>query len=251
MRTIFVGDVHGCLPELRALVARLAPAADDRLVFVGDLVDRGPDPAGVVAYVRSLGGPCILGNHEEKALRWLRHEDRVATGQQARNPMRPPSETRAAEWRSLTADDRAFLTALPVTLTLDVGGEPWVAVHAGLLPGVPLDEQKTDQILRCRWVDEAGRFVPMRAGSREQPPGSFRWAERYDGAHHVVYGHAIMGAEPQCDRSQAGFERWGIDTGCYAGGHLSALVLDHDRPGHREVVQVAAARVYHPRHDDD
>jgi bis(5'-nucleosyl)-tetraphosphatase (symmetrical) len=268
MRTIFVGDVHGCLEELRALCDKLALFEDDTLVFLGDLVDRGPDPVGVVRFVRTLTGCTvkgILGNHEEKALRWLRHEEKVTSGKQAKNPMKPVRPERAAQWRGLDADDRKFLAAQPLVLEFNIGGEPWVAVHGGLLPGRPLADQvkkHASEIIRCRWVNAEGKHVgmevvPVNDGkhvgkvvmSKEQPEGSFTWMERFDGKYHVVYGHAVhdkVTFAPRVDKTAAGFETWGIDTGCFGGGRLTALVLDHDRPGHRAIVQVQAARAYYP-----
>jgi bis(5'-nucleosyl)-tetraphosphatase (symmetrical) len=257
MRTIFIGDVHGCLAELRELCGKLGLSkTSDTIVFQGDLVDRGPDPVGVVRFVRldlaEYVRKGIKGNHEEKALRWLRHEDKVAAGKQANNPMKPVRPERQAEWRGLSAEDRTFLADQPLTMEFDIGGEPWVAVHGGLLPGRSLADQvkkHPDEIIRCRWVDEAGKHVGMQGGSREQPPGSFTWMERFDGKFNVVCGHAIhdkLTFQPRVDKSASGYEIWSIDTGCYGGGRLSALVLDHDRPGHREVIQVQAAREYYP-----
>ena len=71
---IFIGDVHGCLEELITLLSRLEyNSACDTLVFVGDLVDRGPESVGVVRHVRELQAEhgqekvqCVMGNHEEK-----------------------------------------------------------------------------------------------------------------------------------------------------------------------------------------
>lgn len=67
MSSIYVvGDVHGCLKTLQALVAKLP--ADARIAFVGDLIDRGPDSLGVVEYVRAHGWPVVLANHEDMML---------------------------------------------------------------------------------------------------------------------------------------------------------------------------------------
>lgn len=260
---------------MRELCAKLGLVRSDRLVFCGDLVDRGPDPVGVVRFVRlqllslyELVSSGIKGNHEEKALRWLRHEDKVAAGKQAKNPMKPVPAERTAQWKALDAEDRAFLEAQPLALEFDVGGEKWVVVHGGLLPGRSVADQvkkHASEIIRCRWVDAEGKHVGMVGGSKDQPPGSFRWPERFDGKFNVVYGHAVQGEaeikrmidageqpdpQPRVDKTLSGFEAWGIDTGCFGGGRLTALVLDSDHPGHREVVQVQAAREYYPLHGD-
>jgi hypothetical protein len=119
-RTVVIGDVHGCLEELKELLAEIAayddgrglPKGRDRLIFVGDLVDRGPDPVGVVHFVQDLGAACVLGNHEEKHVRWAKHEARKAeTGEP--NPMRPFDDRRLAEHNALSEADRRWLAALP------------------------------------------------------------------------------------------------------------------------------------------
>lgn len=71
MRTFILGDVHGMLPELRVLLERLSPAPGDHVVSVGDLLDKGPDSAGVMRFLRTLpeqgvGVTLVRGNHEEK-----------------------------------------------------------------------------------------------------------------------------------------------------------------------------------------
>lgn len=73
-RLVVIGDVHGCIEELEALLARVRLVASDRVVFLGDLVDRGPESAAVVRLARTvcaarLGSTCLLGNHEMKLLR--------------------------------------------------------------------------------------------------------------------------------------------------------------------------------------
>ncbi|WP_139068857.1 metallophosphoesterase, partial [Hyphomonas sp. ND6WE1B] len=76
MKTAIIGDVHGALAPLLALITKLALGAGDRLVFVGDLVDKGPEPAGVVRFVRQLSETApyevilIEGNHEDRHRRY-------------------------------------------------------------------------------------------------------------------------------------------------------------------------------------
>ena len=71
MRTIIIGDVHGCLDELLTLVSRCGYGAGDRLILVGDLVAKGPDSIGVVSWARESRVEAVLGNHEEHVLRML------------------------------------------------------------------------------------------------------------------------------------------------------------------------------------
>ena len=73
-QTIIVGDVHGCLVELDALLRKVRYTHGDRLILVGDLVAKGPDSAGVVARARELGALGVRGNHDERVLSWFRAE---------------------------------------------------------------------------------------------------------------------------------------------------------------------------------
>ena len=80
-RTVVIGDVHGCIDELDALLgpAGVGVVASDTVIFVGDLVDKGPAPAAAVARARGLAMEALCevvlveGNHEERFRRWRRH----------------------------------------------------------------------------------------------------------------------------------------------------------------------------------
>ncbi len=87
-RTILIGDLHGCLEEFRDLIDRLAVTADDRVVCLGDFLDKGPFPVECVQFARTSGFDAVLGNHEEKALRWLRHQNRAKLDPEYKNPIR-------------------------------------------------------------------------------------------------------------------------------------------------------------------
>jgi bis(5'-nucleosyl)-tetraphosphatase (symmetrical) len=237
MRTVVVGDVHGCLEELDELLRICEVRPADRLVFLGDLVDRGPDPIGVVRRVRGLRAECILGNHEEKAERWRRREEQARETGKA-NPMQAPAPERRAQWLALSADDLAWIRALPVVLDLGAG---WLAVHGGF-EDKPMGKQKDDRVLRCRYLDATGETVPLR-DDLGQPPGSVFWTERWRGPDSVVYGHNVDNLEnPKLDAPAPGVECVGLDTGCVFGGHLSAMMLFPD--GTRAFAQVKAKRVY-------
>ena len=254
MRTIFIGDVHGCVDELRELLDLLEIRSSDSTVFLGDLVDRGPDPVGCVRLARALPrARGILGNHEEKATRWRRHEAKKASQPGYKNPMKGPRPERQAQWEALSADDVAYLSALPPHLVETVGDETWLAIHGGLVPGIPFAKQPVDSVIRCRWVNPVtGKNVPMQKGSKARPPGAVDWMSAYDGDSHVVCGHAVHSlVEPLVTNTPKGFEVWSIDTGCCFGGHLTALVLDSDRPQDRYVVQVKAREEYLPLERDD
>lgn len=246
-RKIFIGDVHGCRDELVELLDRLSPTSDDGVILLGDLIDRGPDPKGVVRLVRDLGYWCILGNHEEKALRFLRHEARREREPGYKNPMKAVPEPRRSEWLSLDGEERAYLAHCPPFL--DVLTD-WYAVHGGFVPGLHPYDQRVPEMIRCRWVDDAGKHVGMVGMDPSMPAGARPWMEAFDGPFNVVCGHAVHSlTDPRVDRTASGFEAWSIDTGCCFGGRLTALVLDEANPEYRGIVQVQARRQYSPRLD--
>ena len=238
VRTIVVGDVHGCLEELDELlrVVEFRPGFD-RLVFVGDLLDRGPDPVGVVRRARELRAASVVGNHEDRHLRWARHEAWRRVDPSHRNPLRPLSAERLAQHRRLSPEDLAWLLALPPFLRLDGG---WAVVHGGLAPLRRLDEQVHHEIIRLRLVGEDGHPVAHSRHEEQIPAGAAPWATRWGGPESVIYGHHVHGlAEPRVDQPSPGVRCVGLDTGCCYGGRLSALILPSE-----EIASVAAKTAY-------
>ncbi|MFB6160161.1 MAG: metallophosphoesterase family protein [Haloferacaceae archaeon] len=148
-----VGDVHGCAAELGRLVDRLDPAPHDLVVFVGDLVRKGPDSKAVVEFVRRHENMVsVRGNNEDKLVR-----DR---------------ETLDA----LDRADLAYLESLPVALAID----DTLVVHGGVDPTRALDEQDVESLLTCRAVPPENGY-----------DGPF-WFERYRGPPRVVFGHTVL-----------------------------------------------------------
>jgi diadenosine tetraphosphatase ApaH/serine/threonine PP2A family protein phosphatase len=200
MRRIFVGDIQGCRAELERLLEAVGYApGSDQLVPVGDLVNKGPDSAGVLDLLMQLGAQPVLGNHD---LHWLE---------------RQRAAPRHADW----------LRAQPVVRLFD----DVIAVHAGLHPS--WDEARLGALtaadvryaVSVRYCDVDGHQPP-----RDWPPPGppYRpWDDFYTGRKRVVFGHwARRGlvVRPQCV---------GLDSGCVYGGKLSAWIAEEDR-----VVQV-------------
>ena len=241
MRTFIIGDVHGCIDEFRELVAMARP--EDRVVQVGDLMDRGPAPAECVRFARECGIEVILGNHDEKHLRWRRREDaRKIRG--IPNAMRPFPPEVAAQNEMLSPEDIAWLTARPLWLDVAPG---WRAVHAGFEPGVPMEKQRPEKVIRVRFVDpETGEMVSLEEGNADQPVGSVRWHSMWEGPN-VVFGHAVQGRTPVTYMTN-GTPPWcvGIDTGCCYGGSLTALILEEGREP--TFASVIARRAYYTQH---
>jgi hypothetical protein len=198
-RTVIVGDVHGCSGELEELLERVRFAAGrDRLVSVGDLVVRGPDPHGTLSLVRRLGARAVRGNHEHKLLAWRRRH----------KPIGPEHERLA---RALSEQEWGMLEAMPLWLDLPEHGVR--VVHAGVVPGVAVDRAPRDALLKMRTIDARGDWS-------DEPEAGPLWGTKYEGPPHVVFGHNAR-PDPQ-------LHAWatGLDTGCVYGGKLTALVLD-------------------------
>lgn len=243
IRKIVVGDVHGCLSELQELLELVKyDSAQDRLIFVGDLVDRGPDPVGVVRFVRSLGVEVCLGNHEEKAIRFNKYEKRrVDTGEP--NPMRPFGWKRRTEHEALTEEDQAWFSSLPLYIKLD---NRWLITHAGFASDRPIADQDPRSIVRTRWVDKnTGEYSKAVRNPWNIPESAVYWTEKWTGPESVVYGHNVHDLKDvRIDAPVPGVLCYGIDTGCCFGGRLSALILK--KGALPDIAQVAAKKEYAP-----
>jgi hypothetical protein len=242
-RTIAIGDIHGCIREFEELIDRLALTSSDRVVCLGDFMDKGPYPAECVRFARESGFDSVLGNHEERHIRWRRHEDaRIATGK--KNPMRPMVPEDEAANNALSAEDWAWLKDLPAHIDL---GDNWVAVHGGFLPDVPIAQQHFNDVLRIRWVSrtEKGSYATVATDytSAETimkgPENGAHWADLWKGPQNVVYGHEAFSLTKPKVTTYNGIQTWGIDTGAAHNGHLTALILPT-----MEIVQVKAHADY-------
>ncbi|GAB4109625.1 MAG: hypothetical protein OHK0013_45240 [Sandaracinaceae bacterium] len=217
IRTVVVGDVHGCIEELHCLLERVSfrPGSDE-LVLVGDLVNKGPDSVGVVRLVRRLQGRAVVGNHDDLVLRCL-------AARRAKEDGDFPDSVRRIVKR-LDEDDAAWLSALPTTVQLP--DHHALVVHAGLLPNVPLSSQRRDALLTMRSIRSDGTATKRIEEGRP-------WASLWPGPEHVFFGHDAV----------RGLQRWpyatGLDTGCVYGGRLTACILPE-----RTLVSVPARRAY-------
>ena len=228
-RTVIVGDVHGCRGELEDLLAHVGFDAGDRLVMVGDLVVRGPDPAGTVDLIRRLGARAVRGNHEDRLLKWRARTSGVRGPGLGSMQRETVHALRRRHWE--------FFASLPLWIDLPEHGIR--VVHAGVAPGIPIERQDPRVIMYVRSINPEGK--------PEERRGPVTWGERYEGPPHVVFGHNAS------EKPQVHPYATGIDTGCVYGGRLSAMVLregEHVPPPasrHEVLVSVPARRSYFPR----
>ena len=211
---VAIGDVHGCVSLLReAIWPHLGSGAE--LIFLGDLIDRAPEPNGdcqVIEQVRELqanpetyglaGVTVLRGNHEQMLIDALAEDT-------------PGDATELWEWNGgnpeflpVAREHRVWLESLPLSA---VRGD-YLFVHAGVRPGVPLQEQRSEDLL---WI--RGPFL-------KEPHGL---------PYTVVHGHTFQ-SDFQVSRAP---HRIGIDTGAFVSDRLTALPLD---PWAEQKLKVAA-----------
>lgn len=210
-----IGDVHGCLDALRRLCDALG--YDDafhhpegrRLVFLGDLADRGPDSLGVLALVSRLArrGRALLtlGNHDDALRRWLCGQTvDIGKGGLAETIAQIEARPDRKAFKKAIA---ALLERAPLYLVLDGGA--LIVAHAGI-----------EEEMIGRTDPETRRFVLNGDAVGKSPDGKTLrrdWAADYGGSAFIVYGHT-----PQ-ERAKIRGRTINIDTGAYRGGLLTAF----------------------------
>ncbi|MDH5675916.1 MAG: polynucleotide kinase-phosphatase [Myxococcales bacterium] len=229
-----IGDVHGCADELEELLSELGYIREDagvhrhpearRVVFVGDLADRGPGVTRVLRtamdMVKAGSALCIIGNHEAKLLRKLRGKNVRLTHGLAQSV-----EQLEAESEAFRAEVLGFLDGLISHFVFDEGR--LVVAHAGL--------KETYQGRASARVREFALYGDTSGETDEYGlPVRHDWASEYRGKALVVYGHTPVVEATWVNRTIC------IDTGCVFGGALSAL-----RYPERELLSVPAKRMYY------
>lgn len=207
MEKIFaIGDIHGCLFKLEKLISLLANTIDrdnDTLLFIGDYIDRGPDPKGVVDFVMDLKKKFaktvfLLGNHEDMFLNYINGREAgymffMNGGDATAASYGSKDQGDMGEIRVPENHMEFFTTLLPFYET-----EHYIFVHAGLRPGIPLMKQAREDLI---WI----RYDFIRSS--------------YDFGKTIVFGHTPL-LEPLLQPRKIG-----IDTGAVYGGLLTCVEL--------------------------
>jgi serine/threonine protein phosphatase 1 len=209
MASYVVGDIHGCLDELVCLIDQLPLQQSDRLIFLGDYIDRGPNSKGVVSYLIKLQAQSnqelifLKGNHEDMFLAYvglpgqygdmfLYNGGRATLESYGISPVSVPSQDTLPR---IPSDHIEFLNHLqPYYLE-----EPYLCVHAGVNPLKPLENQTQDELL---WI--RNEFI--------------------DNPHKLPYT-VIFGHTPQKEILFHLPYKIGLDTGLVYGNKLSCVEL--------------------------
>jgi protein phosphatase len=234
-----IGDVHGCRAELELLLDKLGYAIDRdgagrpvnashptrRAVFVGDLVDRGPDTPGVLRLVMGMVAAgtalCVPGNHEAKLGKALRGKNVKRS-----HGLDASMEQLEQESEEFRAQVDRFIDSLISHYVLD--GGRLVVAHAGLIERYHgrASGRVREFCLYGQTTGETDEYgLPVR----------YPWAQEYRGRALVLYGHTPVPEAEWVNNTLC------LDTGCVFGGRLTALNYPE-----RTLVSVPAARVYHP-----
>jgi len=237
-RAYVVGDVHGRLDLLEQLLDQIhrdleARRPDKVLVaFLGDLIDRGPSSAQVVERLRTYRHDGVrpiflLGNHEEVLLRLVRGETDLISGwlkfggaqcleSYGADPLAiasaPPEVALASIRQAIPAGHVEFLRSFADTCRFG----DYLFVHAGIRPGVALDQQRQSDL---RWIREP--FL----------------LDDSDHGFVVVHGHTITNGTDER------LNRIGIDTGAYRTGTLTALAIEDDQRWYLDTATVVGTAV--------
>jgi len=205
MNTILIGDIHACGREFSELLDLIGPVSSDRIILMGDLVNKGPDPGGVVRTVHALGSLCLRGNHENDHL-----------GGRAGRAIKEESEVTRAQ---MSPKDYEAYLEMAAVMPLFYENADLIAVHGGLDPALALERQRPEILTGDITLDPS-------------------WKDTVDLGRPLVVGHKGYSRDPAEPFIIEG-KFYGIDTRCVYGGTLTALELPSGR-----IRQVRAARDY-------
>ncbi|RYD97634.1 MAG: metallophosphoesterase [Sphingobacteriales bacterium] len=193
MKTFIIGDIHGCYDELIALTAQLGLSDADRLIALGDIVDRGNQSKEVYEYFKKRPNSIVLmGNHERK------HQKGILSYAQEIVKVQ------------FGADYEAFLNWIN-TLGYYYETEEAIIIHSFFEHDVVLQLQKQEVLCGATSGD---RYL-----SKKYPEGKY-WTEFYTGDKPIIYGHHVVGEQPEINNNT-----YGIDTGACHEGYLTAIEL--------------------------
>lgn len=229
-----VGDVHGCFQELDALLTQLDYSPfnhqhpqNRQVVFVGDLIDRGPDPISTLRLVMSMvehkQALCVMGNHDDKLYRYLKGNNIIP-----KHGLKDTIDLLKKEPQDFGAKVFEFLHNLPYQLLLDEGRLH--VSHAGLpekLHGINNSKSRSHSLYGDVDGTTDANGLPIRKD----------WAANYKGSRIVVHGHVPV-KEVTIKNGV-----WDVDSGCAFGNKLTAL-----RYPEMTSVSVPALKNYMPGH---
>ena len=220
MRTIFVGDVHGCAAEFEAFLEKVDyDFVQDRLLLTGDAFARGPDPMAVWQLICDTEAEMVLGNHDARLLKQL---TALKKGRKPKVKF-PDQRYTLAQLQPAHGEILAWLRQCPLYIAEDA----FLLVHAGINPKKGLQGTRRKEFLKIRtWPPSDDLASP-------------RWHDFYKPEYPlIVFGHDAPGGLVVKKRAGRPY-LLGLDSGCIYGGQLSGYVLEEARLVQVESQQVA------------
>lgn len=252
---LVIGDVHGCYSELLLLhEAAVKENGNDEfqyVVLVGDLVNKGPESISVIRHVRATPNwLSVRGNHDDGALAAML-DDQVQSTKVKYKWIFEAEQAHPQDdgYKSISDDDVQWMADLPYTLRLEGSmlneENDTLIVHAGLIPGVSLNDQATETMVTIRDVqpvhysnnDQVTYHMKNRClGNDGAVAGpTVNWTTVWSGPEHVIFGHDAKRGLQLRERTT------GLDTGCCYGKELTGIMLPE-----RKLVSVKALALHSP-----
>jgi bis(5'-nucleosyl)-tetraphosphatase (symmetrical) len=223
-RLIIYGDIHGCHNEFISLRKKINPKKNDIEVCVGDVITKGKDSIKLLKYLQTHNIKSVLGNHEDKLVRYLEHKKN-----KKKNPVVLDSDEKLII-DNLDNNDIEYLKNMPLFLRF----KDITVLHGGIQNHQSLNnlvKKENSKILRLRYLDTDNNFI---AYGKENEDSIF-WADIYDGNQgFIVYGHQWF------DEVKQSKFALGIDTGCVYGNKLSAVIFDNYNIENFRIISVNA-----------
>lgn len=226
-RTIFIGDIHGHLQELTELLTLCEWNEEtDRLIILGDLVDRGPNSIETVRWARENSVEVIRGNHDQKYLDIQAKEawHKVNPGNELPNVLRSVDKMKI--YRQMSQEDLTWISRMPHMI--EIPNLNMIAVHAGFKPGITPEQNSFNSMMHIRFLYAGNVPAHLNKHDYSAPSGSYFWADGYTDSRNVVYGHHVWSKKDvKIHTNKSGVKCFGIDTGVCFEGHLTALAFDN------------------------
>jgi len=189
MRTLIIGDIHGCYHELQLLLEKFNPNESDRIFSVGDVINRGPESKKCIELLKEMDVKTVMGNHEYWYIKSYPFDDNSVT---------------SFNFRRLEIEEHLdWIKSLPYFFISD----EFILVHAGFDPAIAFKDNSHDILVSVRTLDHT-----------KSP-----WFDSYYGSKHIYFGHwaklgLFFGKNITC-----------LDTGCVYGGKLSGYIIEENR----------------------
>eukprot|EP01080_Neovahlkampfia_damariscottae_P005718 gene5718-9538_t len=218
-RFIFIGDVHGCFDELMKLLNKCNyDEKKDKIVFVGDIIGKGPKSKDVLSFSISNEVECVRGNHEHFILQWW-----ISEYQKEPNELILPSSHQKL-CQELSENDWKWLLNLPFHLQV----KKFFVVHAGINPYISIENQSIYDMMNMRSITKNKKI----SYKVEEEP----WA-KYSNQEMIIFGHDAI------RKLQIYENAIGLDSGCVYGGNLTGLIYSTKNDETR-LIEVRSEEIY-------